>query len=121
MAIMRKGLKGMGRLGPMTSVYPTWDARCELGQRFSAGSGYDLLLVFDAPAVDLAIGQKEAALFFNRVGTLSSSTTIPGADTLSQVIIMGQPASRRPARNLVIFDARFKKPGDYGYGHWRQP
>ena len=86
----------------MMSMFPTWDARCQLGQRFNAGLGYDIMLMFDASAVDVAVGHRGGALYFNRVGALSSSVTIPCAETLSQVIIMGQPAHRRLARNLVI-------------------
>ena len=49
------------------------------------------------------------ALYFNRVGTTSASSPIPCAETLAQVIVMGSTPHRRPARNLVIYDYRFKR------------
>ena len=49
----------------MMSVFPTWDARRQLGQRLNAGEGYDIMLVFDAPAVELAAMQSGGALCFN--------------------------------------------------------
>ena len=49
------------------------------------------------------------ALHFNRAGTISASTPIERGDALAQIIVMGSPAHRRPARNLVIFDYRFKR------------
>ena len=66
------------------------------------------MLVFDASAAEVTVGQRGGAVCFNCVGTLSSSATIPCAETLSQVIIMGYPAHSRLARSLAIFDDRFK-------------
>ena len=108
MGILRSGLRGMGRLGPMTRMYPTWDPRCQLGQRLNAGHGYDLMLVFDARAVTMAIGAEGGALYFNRVGTLSSSAIITCASTLQQVVVLGHPPIQCPFANRIIFDARFK-------------
>ena len=87
-----------------------WDARCQLGPKFNAKLGYDVLLVLDAYAVDIAVGLCGGALYASRDGVVAASVTIPCAETLSQVIVMGQPAHQRPANNLVIFDARFKSP-----------
>ena len=56
LGILRNGLQGMGRLGPMASMYPTWDPRSQLGQRFNAGLGYEIMLVVDAPAVAIDVG-----------------------------------------------------------------
>ena len=78
----------------MASMYPNWDPRSQLGQRFNAGLGYEVLLVFDTQAVAIDVGIQSGALFFNRVGTISASKTIPCADTLSQVIVMGRPPCR---------------------------
>ena len=93
----------------MARMYPAWDPRCQLGQTFNAGHGYDLMLVFETSAVTLAIGAEGGALYFNRVGTLSSSATIPCADTLQQVIVLSHPPTQRPFSNQIIFDARFKR------------
>ena len=92
----------------MASMYPTWDPRSQLGQRFNAGLGYEIMLVFDVPAVAIDVGIQSGALYFNRVGTISSSKTIPCAETLSQVIVMGRSPAGRPTNNQIIFDARYK-------------
>ena len=98
----------MGRLAPSMSLFPVWDERCRLGSKFSSKLGHDVMLVFDAHAVDVAIGLSGGALYSSRDGVITASVTIPCAETLSQVIVMGQPRHLRPANNLVIYDARFK-------------
>ena len=92
----------------MASMYPNWDPRSQLGQRFNAGLGYEILLVLDTQAVAIAVGTQAGALFFNRVGAIPSSKTTPCADTLSQVIVMGRSPAGRPSNNQIIFDARYK-------------
>ena len=62
MGILRNGLQGMGRLGRTVSVFPIWDARCRLGPKFSANLGYDILLVFEAQAVGVAVGLSPGAI-----------------------------------------------------------
>ena len=66
------------------------------------------MFVFDAHAVEVAIGLCGGTLFTSRDGVITASVAIPCAETLSQVSMMGQPRHLRPANNLVIFDARFK-------------
>ena len=93
----------------MASIFPHWDVRCQLGQRHNAGHGYDIMLVFDSRMAETDVGSDGGALYFNRVGAISASTPIPCARALVQVIVMGNPSHRRPARNLVIYDYRFKR------------
>ena len=80
-------------------IFPIWDERCLLGPKFRANLGYDILLVFDAHAVDVSIGLRGGALYASRDGVISALVTIPCAETLSQAIVMGQPTSRRPDNN----------------------
>ena len=87
----------------MMSIFPTRDALCQLGQRQNAGPGYDIMLVFDARAVEVAVLRSGGALCFNRAGTISASSPIPCGETLAQVIVMGSPPRHRPARHLVVY------------------
>ena len=54
--ILRSGLQGMGRFGHYLSIFPIWDERCLLGPKFEAKLGYDIMLVFAARDVDIAVG-----------------------------------------------------------------
>ena len=107
MGILRAGLQGMGRLGPIFSIYPIWDTRCNLGSKFHSKLGYDAMLVFDALALSDAIGLHGGALFSCREGVITASAPIPCAETLCQVVMLGRPRHLRPANNLVIYDSRF--------------
>ena len=93
--ILRGGLQGMGRLGPTLSIFPIWDERSLLGPKFGAKLGCDIMLVFAARDVDIAVGLVGGALYASRDGTVSSSVTIPCAETLSQMIVLGKRARRR--------------------------
>ena len=63
----------MGRLGPALTLYPIWDDRCPLGVRRFADSGYDVVLVFDAQDVQLAVWKNGGALYFDRAGNVTAS------------------------------------------------
>ena len=67
------------------------------------------MFVFDALALSDAVGLHGGALYCSSEGVISASIPIPCADTLCQVVILGQPRHLRPANNLVIYDSRFMR------------
>ena len=57
LSILRNGLRGGHRLGPMFSLLALWGWRCTVGQRKLSGSEYNTLLVFSPKSVAERLAQ----------------------------------------------------------------
>ena len=67
MPILKSGLCGMGRLGAMLIIYPSWDSRCTVEQRLASHPEYEVTLILHTNAVQRQLATVGRELCFNRV------------------------------------------------------